>query len=283
MTGVIRLLASMSVALCIWLALPAVSFADPALARPTSQAARAHLTTGNRFFKASRWDDAIAEYRAGAALEAAPVFDYNLGQAHRMTGRFEASLAYYERFMATGKPTGELLAAVQAFCAEMRVHLANRALTMPPTGPAVVHQSATPPQAPATNVASVTASPPGSTTRRDDGEGVRIERRSESPPTRVIGWTATGLGVAAIGASGYMFLCAASFEGDANREPDTRRRNELHDGARTRRIAGTVTSISGAAMLTTGVVLLLTRDSRPTAGTLRAGLTGNGVAVFGRF
>src|SRR5688500_8879804 len=109
------------------------AWADHSLERPAKREARQHLDQGNRLYKSGQWEDAIREYEAGAKIEAKPVFDYNLGQCARKRGDYQAALLYYDRFLAKGQPDGEVLAAVQAFMAEMRAQLANRAQSMPPS------------------------------------------------------------------------------------------------------------------------------------------------------
>src|SRR5207249_927818 len=100
------------------------------------------------------------------------------------------------------------------------------------------------------------------------------------------GWTTLGVGVGALGASGYLFLHAASMTDAANSEPDTHTRGELRDGARTRNIVGVATGIAGVALATTGVVLFATGSRRPARSdtvSLRVELSRQGVTLFGRF
>src|SRR5882724_11088677 len=95
------------------------AFAGKPLARPTNHEACEHLDRGNKLYNLRSFDEAIREFKAGALIESAPVFDYNLGQAYRQLGKYKDALWHYDRFLNYGRPTGELLDAVTGFMAEM--------------------------------------------------------------------------------------------------------------------------------------------------------------------
>jgi hypothetical protein len=255
------------------------AWADPSLERPAKREAREHLDQGNRLYKSGQWADAIREYEAGAKIEAKPVFDYNLGQCARKRGDYQAALLYYDRFLAKGQPDGEVLAAVQAFMAEMRAQLANRAQSMPPSDPEPRSTERPAPITPARAVSVPLASPAAA--------GVVSQTVKHDEPSNWLGWTTIGMGVAAIGVSGYLFLRASSMSDAANSEPDTRARDELRDGATTRGVAGAVTGIAGIALTATGIVLIATQShgqSRSASvGISSVGVSTHGVVVFGRF
>lgn len=117
------------------LSMSASAYAGDPLARPASHEARDHLHRGNKLYNVGSFEQAIAEYKAGSLIEPAPVFDYNLGQAHRQLGKYHEALWHYDRFLHRGQPTGELRDAVIAFMAQMRAHLEKQAQQMPPTVP----------------------------------------------------------------------------------------------------------------------------------------------------
>jgi tetratricopeptide (TPR) repeat protein len=259
--------------------LPAEARADRSLARPAKQEARERLTMGNRLYNAEKWDDAIREYKAGAQVEDAPVFDYNIAQCLRRSGAYQEAMLHYARFLDRGQPTGEVLGAVQAFISEMRAQLGNRAKAMPPTEPVkatdATAQVPTPRDAAQHRVDAVPTAP--GTTQ----VSARDERRDSS---NWLGWTTTGLGVGAIGVSGYLLLRAASLNDQSDAEKNVQTRSELRDGARTRNLIGAVTAAGGLALTVTGVILLATHGhdgARPDAVSL--GITPHGVLVLGRF
>jgi len=86
--------------------------AVPARAEPDephhelSPAARERYERGQRLFGDKSYDAAIDEFRAGYAIEPAPVFLYNQAQAERLAGRCTAAIVTYRAFLATA-PTGE--------------------------------------------------------------------------------------------------------------------------------------------------------------------------------
>jgi serine/threonine protein kinase len=97
--------------------------------------ARRHLAQGNKLYNIRSFDQAIEEYKAGALVEEAPVFDYNLGQAFRQLGKYEEAIWHYERFLNRGDPQGEVLDAVNGFLAQMKSELAKQAMTQKPIKP----------------------------------------------------------------------------------------------------------------------------------------------------
>lgn len=264
----------------VWLT-PVTAWADHSLDRPRKREALVHLDRGNQLYAQARWQEAISEYEAGATIEHVPVFEYNLGQCHRKRGDYQTALLHYDRFVTDGQPEGEVLAAVQAFMSEMRAQLANRAMTMPPNDPEPSKPSNTRDEAPQIRAGRTVNEPAPKLGATDT-----TIRADQPEPTNWLGWTTLGVGVGALGASGYLFLRAASMTDASNSEPDTRARAELRDGARTRNIIGVVTGVAGVALATTGVVLLAThsrRHTRPDTVSFRVELSRQGVTLFGRF
>lgn len=257
---------------------PREAFAGDPLARPASREAREHLDQGNKLYNIRSFDEAIAEFKAGALIEAAPVFDYNLGQAYRQLGKYQDALWHYDRFMKYGGPTGELRDAVMSFMAEMRAHLANRALTMPPTGPAPPDRAPDP-----TTSARSTA-----TTEPTMAGTVNTEPPSqpEGHDSRDwIGWGLTGGGVVALGVSGVLLYRASSLNNQAKTEPDARARDGLYDQASTRNTAGIAVGVGGLVLTTAGVVKLALHGRHPASGSalLDVGVTSHGVFALGQF
>jgi tetratricopeptide (TPR) repeat protein len=257
---------------------PSAAFAGDPLARPASREAREHLDRGNKLYNVRSFDEAITEFKAGALIEPAPVFDYNLGQAYRQLGKYQDALWHYDRFMKYGGPTGELRDAVTSFMAEMRAHLANRALTMPPTGPAPPDRAPDP----ATSARS-TAPTELSATRTGNVEPANQPERRDTRDW--IGWSLTGGGVVALGVSGVLLYRASSLHNQAKTELDARARNDLYDQVSTRNTAGIVVGVGGLVLTAAGVIKLALYGHRPASSSalLDVGVMNHGVFVLGQF
>ncbi|HEX8113876.1 MAG TPA: hypothetical protein VF516_39360 [Kofleriaceae bacterium] len=83
-----------------------------------------------------------------------------------------------------------------------------------------------------------------------------------------------------------MLLSAGHLSDRANTEPDTLRRNQLHEQARNRSTVGAILGIGGIGLTAVGVVKLVLHareTTRPTAARLDVGITSNGAFVVGNF
>ncbi len=98
--------------LFVWTALGGGAAHGDPLAKPKTRDARQHLERGNKLYTLRDFDKAIEEYRAGLLVEDAPVFQYNLAQAYRLSGNYQQALWFYERFEKRAHPTGELKQAI---------------------------------------------------------------------------------------------------------------------------------------------------------------------------
>ncbi len=81
-------------------AAPSEAAADDPLALPASPKALQHFDKGSASFEAGAYDQAVAEYEAGAKLEDLPLWDWGLGLAHQRAGTLERARWYYERFIS---------------------------------------------------------------------------------------------------------------------------------------------------------------------------------------
>jgi tetratricopeptide (TPR) repeat protein len=252
---------------------------DP-LARPSSPEALAHLDRGNALYNTRSFAEAISEFKAGAVVDGAPVFDFNLGQSYRQLGNYQAALWHYDRFLKYGQPAGQLLDAVMAFMKEMQGHLANRALTMPPTDVAsesdatrARHGSARAP-----------TPPPTATQPRPQPNTVPPDDRADS--INWGGWTVTGMGALALGGAGFLFQRVSSLTDQANAEPYDRARDDLHDEANTRHIVGIIVGVGGVVLTATGIYMLVSHGRHHEASSVTAfdvGISGSGIVAFGHF
>src|SRR5262249_56193729 len=66
--------------------------------------ARAHLERGLQLYDRNQLDEAIAELKAGHAIDPRPEFLYALGQVHRRKGDCAEAVKYYQAFVDTSPP-----------------------------------------------------------------------------------------------------------------------------------------------------------------------------------
>jgi tetratricopeptide (TPR) repeat protein len=93
----------------------------PPRARPASDdasGAEQLYAAGVEDFKAQRYDLAIQKFAAGYRLSGAPLFLYNLAQAHRLKGDCAEALTRYRAFLATD-PIGTVREHAEAHLAEL--------------------------------------------------------------------------------------------------------------------------------------------------------------------
>jgi tetratricopeptide (TPR) repeat protein len=138
-------------------ALALVAGAAPAWAQTAAKTtATAHLVRGSKLYEQGRFDEAIAELRAGYAIEPRSDFLYALGQAERKRGDCKAAIGWYQRYVDSG-PSAQRTVATLVQIDRCKQELAASA---PP--PAVTPPPLPPPSAPpvtATNEPSVLAAP----------------------------------------------------------------------------------------------------------------------------
>jgi tetratricopeptide (TPR) repeat protein len=253
-------------AVCLFaLVLPSTNaYADDSLAKPRDAEAAERLTVGNRLYRLGEFERAIDEYKAGALEEDAPVFHYNLGQCYRQLGRYEDAIWQYERFLARGKPTGEIKNAVDGFIKQMNDELTKKAMTQQPIEPAAD------PKSPAPAVPT----------------SVTIVEHAEPWYKDGVGWGLAGAGTLGVGVSLGFFVSAQGLDDDANAETGQENRDRLHDRASDRRVIGAVVGVVGVGVLVTGVVKLIIRPtarSRTVKSFVGIGIVRDGLVVTGRF
>lgn len=199
--------------------------ADDPIARPKSAAALDHLAKGSDHYKKGELAEAAAEYEMGAAIEAAPIFDYDLGQCYRRLGDDEKAVDHYEKFLAVDSRPGERTEVVKKFVAQMREELdAKKKVEVPEPEPAPPVVVTVPLPAPRMSEASppiwwpsyasggfaVAAIGVGAYELHLDGRGTC----GAAPPvqcqklynTAVLGWTTIGVGTLAAGFATYWFV-----------------------------------------------------------------------------
>ena len=246
---------------------------DPALAQPKEPNARLHFTRGNRLYRARKLEDAITAYQAGAVLEPAPVFDYNLGQCYRKLGRYTDAIRHYERFLERGRPAGELRDLVTGFLRQMREEQ-DRQQPLPQPPPQVASQPRSP-----VGRAGAAALPTAA-------RSTSIEVLGERWYADRLGWGLVGGGVATAGVAVYLRMRASDLHDTAGSVLDEDRRLELRGAAHARGVSSAVLGVGGGVLLVAGTIRLAGHaksSSRPNAASWHIGITGRGAAVFGRF
>jgi len=262
-------------ALAMLAVLASVAWAgEPALAGPKDPAAQERFSRGNRLYRIRKFEEAIAEYQAGAVLELAPVFDYNLGQCYRQLGKYADAIWHYERFLKNVSPGSELHALVTGFLQQMRGELERRAMTQPPT------DAASEPEVPSRARRHSAPAPGTEPSSAIDGRG---DARWYSDS---IGWGLAGSGVIGGGVAAYLLVSASELHESGDRTLDEERRRELRDTSHTRTIAGVAIGIGSVGLIAIGVIKLAHHGGRatpPSAAAWRIGAGYRGAVVICRF
>lgn len=274
MRATIRTLCTLAVIVLTIVASERVGVTDDEIARPASAAAQEKLTAGTRLYRLQEFQKAIEEYKAGALMEDAAVFYYNLGQCYRQLGEYEKAIWHYQRFLDRAKPVpAKYKTAAEGFIKDMKAELEKKAMTSQPTEPA---PDPRPTGAATESTQSATNAP----------QIVTVVQPTEPWYADGLGWGLAGTGGIASTISIYLLLDAKSLEDDANRESSQVTQAALRDRAGDRRLAGAIIGVAGAAALVTGIVKLAITPSaqeRTATSSLDFGVTRNGFAVVGRF
>lgn len=242
------------------------------LDKPEDAKALEHLSRGNNLYRVRSFEEAVAEYKAGAIIQPAPIFDYNLGQCYRQLGQYADAIWHYERFVRTSTNTPKHNELARKFVAQMRAELEQKARTEPPTD-----------AAPASAPASAPAGPPS-----EPATPVVVEAPA-GWYSDAFGWGLAGAGLLGVSVSGVLFFDASSLRTDASNASTQGEANALYDRADTRALAATIIGIGAAGVLVTGIVKLAIHDrdrehasSASTTGW-NIGISPRGVFAFGRF
>lgn len=240
---------------------------DASMTKPSKPAARERLAAGNKLYRIREFEKAAEEYKAGALIEDAPLFYYNLGQCFRQLGRQEDAIWHYDRFLERGKPTGQVRTAVEEFLAQLRQELQRKAAPPPAEAPPPTNQPDPPPP----------PAPPAFVRVRVPGEPWHRDR---------IALALTGGGVLATGIGAALLISAKGIEDNANTEPAQVERQRLRDRSAGRRVTGVVVGGVGVAVLLVGLVkLAITPDDHEEirSAAVRVGVTADTVFVAGSF
>src|SRR5690606_20424292 len=110
-----RVVIGAGIAAALMLGGPAIAEAQarpraPAPSDAAKQAARKLVDEGIAAQDAKDYDQAIERYKQAYALVPHPILMFNIGQAHRLAGRPDQAVPFYERYLALD-PSGSESAA----------------------------------------------------------------------------------------------------------------------------------------------------------------------------
>lgn len=230
---------------------------------PANEAAEAHRKQGNKYFRAGQYGRAVDEYQAGAIIEDAPIFFFNLGQSYRFANDPRNAIRNYKLYLSRGHDP-ERVGTSETKIRELQ---------------------------PAADEAE--------RNEREERERERRAREQPSPQPQPpqtgsephwyadrLGWTLAGASLGGGLISGYLFLNAADLDDQANSEDRQDVRNQLRDKASTRRSVGVGVGVASGALLVIAIVRLALVPEPPfraPVSSVEIGVSGDGVFVFGRF
>ena len=261
MQALIRILCLIAVAVLV----PRVAIADDEIAKPIDVAAKDHLAKGTKLYRLREFDKAIEEYKAGALVEDAPVFHYNLGQCYRQLGRPEDAIWHYQRFLDRANPLPpKYKQAVEDFIRDMKAEIEKRLVAKPIEPTPVVKPS----------------------------QDTKLSPRTIIDPadpwyTDGFGWGLAGTGAIASGVSIWLLVDAKSLDDQANMTASQQTQDALRSRASQRRLAGEIVGVAGGVALVAGIVKLAISPSQRTrvvnGSSVDLVLTPGGFAIAGRF
>lgn len=247
------------------------------LSPPKDVEAKRMLLEGNTFYRLRNFEKAIAKYRLGVKIEDAPVFYYNIAQCFRQWNKYKDALWYYRRYIGRGNVRPEVAKAVRRFIKSMQRELKKSASTQPPVEMAGGKKSGS---GEATKLI-----PKTSATEGDDDES---QARPGSAPRWYndwLGWSVTGLGIAAGITGVLLFDSASTLDGKADIEPDQILREQYRGQSDSRRSWGLAFSLASGAAILAGVVKLALTPGKSVESNnkLTVGITRRGIMLSGRF
>jgi tetratricopeptide (TPR) repeat protein len=239
--------------------------ADP----PRHNEAKELYQKATRHYELGEYDRAIEEYRRAYEISAAPALLFNLGQVYRLKKDPATALRFYENYLRL-VPAADNRADVEGFIVEMRaaVEAEKQAAAARAQAGAEHAQNPAPPPAAIVAPATTIATP--------------VKRR----PWKLEAWTAGGLVILGVGATGAGIGVGVRANGDANRllaDAATRtnvwtpaRQATYRDGQNSA-AAATALDVIGPVVVAAGVVVgVLALHDRKVA--RRFAVDGRGVA-----
>jgi tetratricopeptide (TPR) repeat protein len=235
-----RVVLGAGVAAAVMLRGPAIVEAQPgpqatAPSAADKQAAKKLVDDGIAAMDAKDYDKAIELYQKAFVLVAHPLLIFNVGQAHRLSGRLQQAAQFYERYLQLD-PNGNEAAAARAHLATIKAAGATKPVeaskpagtgreeptksteSPDPAGAAPSAPAQESQRAPAPEVAAVRALEPEEPRRVDTVA-------SPGRTLRITGLVLGGVGLASLAVGGYFGLRVRNLEADA-RDEVTRAMNQ---------------------------------------------------------
>ena len=234
--------------------------ASTAQAQPATpvETARAYTDLGLAAERAGDYDAALRFYDAAYELVPHPLLLFDMGQAHRLAGRAEEALGFYQRYL-DAEPQEPQRDVARAHVARLEAQLAAARRRAPTV--AVDRGDRVDPDAEA-----------------DDAEATADEQALEGPSRaagpapgrrqRVVGASLVAVGVASLAAGAYLELRAHSLAAELSRPGATYDPATFAAGEAAER-HGALALAAGGALVIGGTVVYLLARSRP-AGDARA-------------
>lgn len=204
-------------------------------ARADVAEARKHFDRGMRAYNLQQWGDALREFKVAYVEQTDPVILFNIGQAQRQLGEFDAAAKSYRLFLAN-QPDAPNRDQVARLIEEMDGAAKEAHAKSPPTGTQALSPTTRPTPTPPQPRAKWYASP--------------------------LGWSLSSAGVAAAAVGGGLLAQGGNLDSQIPGATSLAQAQQLGHDRDTYRIAGDVLLAVGGAALVAGVVVFVVKAVR---------------------
>ncbi len=227
----------------------------PALSDADKQAAKRLVDDGLAAMDAKDYDRAIDLYKKAFALVPHPILLFNIAQSHRLAGRPDRALPFYERYLQR-EPNGSESAAARAWLAELRAAgVTPRSDDPRPAETGEPTETGAPP-AVSQDVPPPVGAPPAVMPALQPAGPVRTDTVGRPGRTlRLSGIVIGGVGLASVAAGGYFGLKMRGIRSDAEDDVEVGATQEeledsyLEDGNNAARMANIGFAVGGALIV----------------------------------
>lgn len=250
------------------------------------QKALEHFQKASRYYDVARYDEAIEEYQKAYLNVEDPVFLYNIAQCYRLSNRPAEAVRFYRNYLrrAPNAPNRadveRRIADLEKLAAEREAGAGASATSPPAVTPGGSGEPAAPPPAPPPPppVASSGNASPSSSVAPDAAASKTADEPGHGQ--KVAGITLLATGAALVVVSVISGSIAASKARDVEQKPIFDPKTE--SAGKAANGVAIVSGLVGVAAAVTGTILLLTRDTAPTAAAVgRSGLVWTPAVVPG--